>query len=121
MTDYEIHDGKLELTVEGADKIWALKSHLTVPLDDITGVRSVVDAQAEISGGVKLGGSRIPGVIQAGSFVYSDGSMFWDVHRPGHAIEISLQHEHYRALVIDVEDSAAAVEEISQAIAASRG
>lgn len=121
MTEYEIRDGKLELTVEGADKIWALKSQLTVPLEDITGVRAVADAQVEISGGVKLGGSRIPRVIQAGSFVYADGAMFWDVHRPGHAIVISLQHEHYRALVVDVEDSAAAAQEISQALTAFPG
>jgi len=120
VTEYEIHEGKLELTVEGADKLWALKSHLTVPLDDITGVRPVADAQAEISGGVKLAGSRIPGVIQAGSFVYSDGAMFWDVRRPGHAIVITLQHEHYQALVVDVEDPEAAVQEISQALATFR-
>lgn len=47
--------------------------------------------------------------------------MFWDVHHPGHAIVISLQHEHYRALVVDVEDSAAAAQEISQALTAFRG
>ncbi|HVB54482.1 MAG TPA: hypothetical protein VNF24_09880 [Candidatus Acidoferrales bacterium] len=52
--------------------------------------------------------------------VYSDGAMFWDVHRPGHAIVITLQHEHYRALVVDVDDPDAAVQEISQALATFR-
>ncbi|MHB8324871.1 MAG: hypothetical protein ACYDEA_09530 [Candidatus Dormibacteria bacterium] len=120
MTEYTIEDGKLELTIEGADKLWALRSHLSIPLADITAVRSVADAQAEIRGGIKVGGARIPGVIQAGSFHYSDGSIFWDVHRPGHAIEISLEHEHYRALVVDVQEPEAAAAEISQAAADSR-
>jgi hypothetical protein len=42
--------------------------------------------------------------------------VFWDVHRPGHAIVLSLQHEHYSKLVIDVEDPQAAVAEIRAAL-----
>lgn len=116
MTEYEIRDGSLILTVEGMDKLWALRSHLTVPLQDITGVRVDANAQADISGGLKVGGTRIPGVLQAGSFHNSEGSIFWDVHRPGHAIVISLQHEHYKQLVVDVTDPEAAVNEITAAI-----
>lgn len=64
---------------------------------------------------MKMAGTRIPGVIQAGSFAYADGAVFWDVHRPGYAIEIALQHEHYRALVVDVQDPEVAVREIAKA------
>ena len=76
MIEYRIADGTLELTVEGTDKLWALRRHLTVPLADVTDVRPVADALAEIRGGFKVGGARIPGVMHAGSFAYSDGSMF---------------------------------------------
>lgn len=116
MTDYRIADDALELTVEGADKLWALRSHLTVPLSDVIGVRADPDAGASFGGGVKLAGSRIPGILQAGTFVGSEGVVFWDVHRPGHAIVISLRHEHYRELVLDVADPERAVAEIGAAI-----
>lgn len=120
MTEYEIRDGILELTVEGADKLWALRSHLSIPLRDITGVRSDPEAGSGISG-VKVAGARIPGVLQAGTFVGSDGMMFWDVHRPGHAIRISLQHEHYKQLVVDVADPEAAASEIQGALRSADG
>ncbi|MGA9775474.1 MAG: hypothetical protein WBU92_06085 [Candidatus Dormiibacterota bacterium] len=119
MTEYTIGESSLELKVEGMDKLWALRSHLSIPLRDVTEVHSEPDAGAGFSGGVKVAGSRIPGVLQAGTFVGSDGMMFWDVHRPGHAIVISLQHEHYKALVVDVEDPEVAVQEIQEAISSA--
>ena len=117
MTEYKIENGALKLEVEGADRLWALRSHLTIPLADITGVRGDQQAVEAMRGGIKLAGSRIPGVLQAGFFHDAEGTVFWDVHRPGHAVVISLQHEHYRALVVDVENPDQAVAEIRQAIA----
>ncbi len=120
MTEYTISESTLELTVEGMDKLWALRSHLSIPLHDITEVHSDPNQGVEALSGVKVAGARIPGVLQVGTFAGSDGMMFWDVHRPGHAIVISLEHEHYRALVVDVEDPDAAAAEIGRAAANSR-
>ena len=115
MTDYRIKDGVLELTVEGLDKLWAMRGHLTIPLDDITGVRADPEAHASVASGVKVAGARIPGVLQAGTFVNSKGMVFWD------AIVISLQHEHFSELVVDVADPESAVSEIQDAIRRPRG
>lgn len=120
VTEYEIQDGALQLTVEGIDKLWALRSHLRIPLADISDVRFDPDPTSLFSGGFKVAGSRIPGVLQAGTFVDSEGTTFWDVHRPGHAIVLTLQHEHYRELVVDVEDPQQAVQDIKGAIEAQR-
>ena len=68
-----------------------------------------------------MAGARIPGVLQAGTFVDSEGMVFWDVHRPGHAIVISLEHEHYKQLIIDVADPERAAQEISEAARRARG
>lgn len=116
MTEYEIREGKLELSVQGLDRLWALKSHLSIPLSDITDVAADPEQGAQALAGIKVGGARIPGLLQAGSFIGGDGWVFWDVHRPGHAIVISLQHEHYSKLVVDVEDPGAAVMEIKAAL-----
>ncbi|MGA2872804.1 MAG: hypothetical protein ABSF27_04360 [Candidatus Dormibacteria bacterium] len=121
MTDYRIKDGVLELTLEGLDKLWAMRGHLTIPLDDITGVRADPEAHASVASGVKVAGARIPGVLQAGTFVNSKGMVFWDVHHEGHAIVISLQHEHFSELVVDVADPESAVSEIQDAIRRPRG
>ncbi|MHB1638641.1 MAG: hypothetical protein ACYCUD_02235 [Candidatus Dormibacteria bacterium] len=116
MTDYKITDQVLELTIQGADRLWAMRSHLTIPLADITEVSCDQAAVDPLRGGLKAGGARIPGVIQAGSFHNANGWIFWDVHRPGHALVISLQHEHYQRLVVDVEDPEQAAAAITQAL-----
>lgn len=120
MTEYQIVDGTLELTVEGMDKLWALRSHLRIPLSDVSDVRFDPDPASLFSGGFKVAGSRIPGVLQAGTFISQEGTTFWDVHRPGHAIVLTLEHEHYRELVVDVENPEQAVQAIKGAIEASR-
>jgi hypothetical protein len=121
MTEYEIEGDTLKLTVEGMDRVWSLRSHLAIPLSDITDVRADPERGAGALTGVKVVGSRIPGVLQAGTFVGSEGMVFWDVHRPGHAIVISLEHEHYKQLIIDVADPATAAQEISEAARRARG
>ena len=121
MTEYQIEGDTLQLTVEGMDKVWALRSHLSIPLRDITDVKADPERGAGALTGIKVGGSRIPGLLQAGTFLDSDGMVFWDVHRPGHAIVISLEHEHYKQLIIDVADPATAAQEISEAARRVRG
>jgi hypothetical protein len=121
MTEYQIEGDTLKLTVEGMDKLWALRSHLSIPLRDISEVVADPERGAGGFSGVKLGGARIPGILQAGTFLGAGGMVFWDVHQPGHAIVISLEHEHYKQLVIDVPDPEAAAKEIQEAARRARG
>ena len=121
MTEYQIEGDTLQLTVEGMDKLWSLRSHLSVPLSDITDVKADPERGAGALTGFKVAGARIPGVLQAGTFMDSEGMVFWDVHRPGHAIVISLEHEHYKQLIIDVADPASAAQEILEAARRARG
>jgi hypothetical protein len=116
MTDVEIKDGDLVLTVEGLDKLLALRSHLTVPLRHITAVRADPDALSASDKGWKVAGSGIPDVLRAGIFEGPDGRVFWDVHGEGHAIVITLADESYGELVVDVEDPDATVAMIRAAL-----
>jgi hypothetical protein len=42
--------------------------------------------------------------------------VFWDVRHPERAIIVSLQHERYKKLIIEVEDPAETVARLRQAI-----
>ena len=118
---HEIKNGTLHLTVEGVDKIWALKSQLSIPLTHITGVR--VDSEI-VKGwwhGFRVPGTSIPGVITAGTF-YQDGKrVFWDIHHPAEAVVVSLDHETYDELVIEVENPEAFVGVLRQALGSPVG
>jgi hypothetical protein len=109
----------LAVHIEGADKLWALKSRLEIPIANVTGVHSAEDEARQWLHGIRLVGMHIPGVVSAGRF-YSHGKwMFWDVHDPAKAISIDLQHEDYSQLVVEVEDPGAQTEQIRAAIAGS--
>ncbi|MGB8888019.1 MAG: hypothetical protein WCC87_14910 [Candidatus Korobacteraceae bacterium] len=109
MTDLSISEGKLLLHVHGADKLWALKSSLEIPLQHVAGIRADPEAARGWWHGLKLPGTNVPGVITAGTF-YQDGKrVFWDVHDPEKTIVIDLHDERYNQLIVEVADPGAAV------------
>lgn len=67
------------------------------------------------SRGLRLVGSRIPGVITAGTFRVDGEWVFWDVHDMDKAIVIELEDEHYARLVIEVADPEAAAALVNRA------
>ena len=120
MTAIDIEGDRLVVTVEGADKFWALRSRLEIPLAHVRGAR--ID-QAFVSHeryrGLKIAGARVPGVITAGSFRQEGDTVFWDVHHPEKAIIIELADERYARLVMEVEDPSATVALITGALGTS--
>ena len=114
MTEVEIGEGHLRVVVEGFDKVLALHSTLDVPLAHVRGASQDPDALREPHG-IRLMGTSLPGVVAAGSF-YDGEWLFMDVHRPENAVKIDLDHEHYRALVVEVADPVATVKAINAAI-----
>jgi hypothetical protein len=110
MVDLSVSDGKLILHVRGADKLWALKSSLEIPLAHISSVRADASVAKGWYHGLRMPGTNIPGVITAGTF-YQDGQrIFWDVHHPENTIVIELRDERYSELIVEVPDPQAAVE-----------
>ncbi|MBV8281921.1 MAG: hypothetical protein JO347_07650, partial [Candidatus Eremiobacteraeota bacterium] len=53
----------------------------------------------------------------AGTYYDGKGCVFWDVHHAENAIEITLRDERFSRLVVEVEDPAAAVAMLRDAIA----
>ena len=117
---HKIVDGALNLYVEGMDKVWAFKSQLTIPLEHITAIRVDDEVVRKLYHGLRMPGVNIPYVITAGTY-YQDGKrVFWDVHHPKEAVVISLDHETYNELVIEVEDPGSFVQEVQERIRAGR-
>jgi hypothetical protein len=116
MTTLKIENNNLEITIEGFDKVWALKSHLTIPLEHISGVVYDPEIARGWWHGLKLPGSNLPGVLTAGSFYQHKEWAFWDVHDPENTIVISLKDERYKKLVLEVQDPQMAVAEITATI-----
>ncbi len=110
MVDLSVSEGKLVLHVEGADKIFALKSTLEIPLQHIAGIRADPEVARGWWHGFRMPGTQIPGVITAGTFYQHGQKVFWDVHDPEKTVVIELRDERYNELIVEVADPQAAVE-----------
>jgi hypothetical protein len=109
MVDLSVADGKLVLHVHGADKLWAFKSSLEIPLQHVAGIRADPSIAYGWWHGIRMPGTSIPGVITAGTF-YEDGKrVFWDVHNPDQTVVIDLLDECYNELIVEVAEPEAAV------------
>jgi len=116
MTKIEIENDSLQITIEGFDKIWALKSHLTIPLAHVANVAYDPEVARGWWHGLKLPGTNLPGVLTAGSFYQYKEWAFWDVHDPDKTIVITLHDERYQKLVLQVEDPKQTAADITAAL-----
>jgi hypothetical protein len=117
MVDLSVAGTNLVLHVRGADKLWALKSSLEIPLAHIAGVRADPNVAKGWYHGIRAPGTNLPGVITAGTFYQHGQRVFWDVHHPEGTIVIELRDERYNELIVEVPDPQAAVELIRSATA----
>jgi Bacterial PH domain len=116
MVDVSISGGNLVLHVRGADKLWAFKSSLEIPLAHIREIRADSEIVHGWWHGIRMPGTNVPGVLTAGTF-YQDGKrVFWDVHNPDNTVVIELKDERYNELVVEVADQEATVELVKSAL-----
>ena len=121
MARVDISDTALTVHVTGWDSLWSFKSQLEIPLAHVTHAAVDHEIARRWWQGWRMPGTHIPGVIVAGTF-YKDGErVFWDVHDPDRTIVISLAHDEYARLVIQVDDPEATVAAINEAVGESRG
>jgi hypothetical protein len=116
MAEVELTSTSLIVHIRGADRFFAMKSQLEVPLRHIASVESAADEARRVWHGLRIGGTHIPGIITAGRFVEHGEWAFWDVHDPDSAIAIHLRDESYAKLVVGVDNPALTSEAIRTAI-----
>jgi len=115
MAIISIEGDTLVVEIEGLDKLWALKSRLSIPLAHVRGATADPGMLGQPKG-LRAPGAYIPGVLTAGTFHLDGERVFWDVHDGGKAIVIELDDERYARLVIEVADPRAAVALVESAI-----
>jgi len=109
MVDITRNGDRFLFTVRGLHKLWSFTSQLEIPVEHVTGVTADVDQVGRWWHGLKWVGTEVPGLFAAGTFHYHGETVFWDVRHLERTIIVSLEHELYRKLIIEVEDPAAAV------------
>src|SRR5579884_2003346 len=95
-----IADGNLTVHMEGWDRILALKSTITIPLEHVVDAEADLAEASVVFHGLRLPGTSLPGVITAGSYLKQGEWSFWDVHDPHKAVTIHLRDEHYAKVVV---------------------
>ena len=117
MAEVELAEDALIIHVRGADRLWALKSRLEIPLSHVLGAQ--VDPELghpEWWKSLRLTATQIPWIVTAGTFYQEGERVFWDVHDPEKVVVIRLRDERYARLVIGVEDPPATVRAIQEAL-----
>jgi hypothetical protein len=117
MVRIEIEGDILHVEPQGWHKVWALRTHLDIPLSKVRAVRADPEAaRGGLSRGLRLPGTYVPGLITAGTYYKGGERTFWDVHRPERAIVIELEGARFARLVVEVEDPAYTVRRIETAM-----
>jgi hypothetical protein len=109
MVNVAVQNDRAIFEVEGLDRLWALRSRLEIPLAHITDANFDPDQVGRWWHGLKVFGTDVPGLFAAGTFYYHGELVFWDVRDPAKTVIVSLDHERYKKLIIEVADPDAVV------------
>ena len=116
MVDVSIQGSRAVFVVRGMDKLWSFKSEMEIPLAHITGVEANPDQVRRWWHGFKLLGTDAGSLFAAGTFYYHGELVFWDISDPAQTVVVSLDHERYKKLIIEVVDVQAVVARLSSAL-----
>ena len=114
MARIDIDGDTLVVSVEGMDKLWALKSRLDILLANVRGA-TLDPGIVKGYKGIRTAGTNMPGVIVAGTFRTEGERVFWDVRDPAKAVVIELTDAHYARLIVQVDNPRATIDQIEQA------
>src|SRR5262245_30897615 len=117
MVDVTVLGDRAVFEVEGMDRLWAFRSRVEVPLAHITDAEFDPAQVGTWWHGWKVLGTDVPGLFAAGTFYYHGELVFWDVHDLNKAVIVSVTHERYKKLIVEVADPADVVRRIRAALA----
>lgn len=106
MASIEITRHDLTVRMRGVDAVCACRTHLSVPLAHVVGVRThapEADFDAAIVGTSRGVGTYLRRRIAAGSLQLADGQSFYFVRDPRQAIVIDLEEEPFRHIAVQVD------------------
>jgi hypothetical protein len=94
--------------INGLHKLWAFKSEIRIPNEHI--IRAYQD-ESQVGNWylLKVIGTNLPFVLNAGTFYHHGDIIFMDVADKTKAVIIDLKDEKYKQLVIEVADPKAVI------------
>ena len=118
MSRVKIENDQLIITVQGARKIFALRSEVSICLDNIAGVTSGIEWNDLPKLWDKRAGTNAYSFYLGGYFNQEGRNVFYDLKRKEDAVVITVKDEGFDTVVIGVDDAKATLELIEQALAA---
>ncbi|HXW44188.1 MAG TPA: hypothetical protein VEL03_05350 [Streptosporangiaceae bacterium] len=111
MANFLITDDTVTVELSGLEKVEAGHGNLTIPRSAITSAEVVPDGMDQVRG-FKVLGTGLPGVIEAGTFRGSQGSLFAVCHGRKPAVVLRLTGQRHDVVVVTVENA----EEVAAAL-----
>jgi hypothetical protein len=125
MASIDVTDSDLIIHMEGHEHLFLFffKKDMTIPLEHVLGADYDPQAAKDWYHGPKIFGTGVPGRGTYGVYYGAPesgdmGVTLWDVADPNNAIVIRLSHEHYKSIVVGVDNPRATVQAIQNAVAA---
>ncbi len=116
MVSLTVNDDVLGVKVLGADRLWALKSRMDIPLRNVARISRDPGRVGPWWSGFRMLGVSLPGVIKAGTFYGHGKRTFFDVHDPRNAVVIELKDDILSELVVEVADPESALAQVQSAL-----
>ena len=105
--DVYVGDEQVAILLTGLDSVWALRSRLIVPLEDIVDARVVSRDVAREHLGWRFGGTYWPGTVIAGNYTvrgHHDQREFWSAYRDDEVLQLETRLDRPRYLVLQHPD-----------------
>jgi len=121
MSRVKIENDQLIITMQGARKLFSLKSEVSIHLDNVAGVKRGLEWNElpSLLSSFRVG-SHVPGFYFGGTFYQEGSKAFYDVKRKENAVVIDIINENFDTLVIGVDDCEETVTLIEQALASRK-
>lgn len=118
MVEMTLETNDVVIKMNGMNKLWALKSQLTIPYENIQKVVVVDDLKTSdyFKWFTPRAGLSLPGVIGEGTFYTKDGKLFVAIREGGAGLVLQLENESYAEVIIEVENPQTIAQEIQKRI-----
>ncbi|CAB4344067.1 MAG: hypothetical protein F2839_06735 [Actinobacteria bacterium] len=111
----DIYDQKLVVRFVGWSRLWALKSQLSFPIENVLSATHDLGALPRRLG-FRVLGTWIPKIITAGTFYWNKEWSVWNIRSGKNCVVIRLRNEKYSYLVLEVDDPSEIAARITAAI-----
>ena len=115
MSRVRVENEQLIITMQGSRKFWASKSEVTIDMKNVTGVTSGIEWKDTPKFFDRVHGTDA-GFYFGGKFEQDGKTVFYDLKKREDAVVISINDDDFDTLIIGVDDSAATVKLIKQAL-----